>query len=40
MKIKQFDQNAKDKIKSLIIDLCKDEDNDVKYYAQKFLENL
>ena len=39
-KISKFDQNAKEKIKTLTKELCNDDDNDVKFYAQKFLEVL
>ena len=38
--IKQFDSSSKEKIKTLIRDLTKDEDNDVKFYASKLLESM
>ena len=37
---KYFDPSMREKIKLLAKDLCGDEDNDVKYYAGRFLETL
>jgi serine/threonine-protein phosphatase 2A regulatory subunit A len=36
--IQNFDATAKEKIRNIIKELCKDSDLDVKYYAGKFLE--
>ena len=38
--VKQFDSSSKEKIKTMIRDLTKDEDNDVKFYASKLLETI